>query len=270
MRIDGQRQSMDRDQTLKSEHTAEGPRVVCSQTRQHGKPTMQSALRRALAEKALTALAFRHSRQFGLCSLPYRPSTSLRSLRSIPITELHRYYGRSDSCPAGSSVALRQLEHRLCARQVSLLHAPELPIPPSPTTPRLSTPLLHVTPQLVECPDLLGSKLHHFPAGSPALVGRIEFVILRMDRSPPAAPHLASRRRSCSRLQVGERIPEGDSHPSVQYYTMCARRRTGGGLQPAHVAIIEDSILAHHVKRLDDPNAYSSQSCALWYATEQA
>jgi len=37
-----------------------------------------------------------------------------------------------------------------------------------------------------------------------------------MDRSPPAAPHPASRRRSCSRLQAGERIPEEDFHLSDQ------------------------------------------------------
>jgi hypothetical protein len=37
-----------------------------------------------------------------------------------------------------------------------------------------------------------------------------------MDRSPPAAPHPASRRRSCSRLQAGERIPEEDLHLSDQ------------------------------------------------------
>ena len=44
--------------------------------------------------------------------------------------------------------------------------------------------------------------------------GRIEFVILRTGCSPPAALHLASRRRSCSRLQAGERLPEEDLHLS--------------------------------------------------------
>jgi hypothetical protein len=42
--------------------------------------------------------------------------------------------------------------------------------------------------------------------------GRIEFVILRTGRSPPAALHLASRRRSCTWLQAGERLPEEDFH----------------------------------------------------------
>ena len=195
---------------------------------------MNSVLHRALVEKAPTCLALRHSRQWLFCSSLGCPSTSLRSLRSIPITGLHRSYGRSDSCPAGSSVALRQHELRLCSGQVSLLHAPELPIPPSPTTPSLSTSLLHVTPQLVEYP-VCGSRLHHFPAGSPALVGRIEFVNLRMDRSPPAALHPASWRRSCSRLQAGERIPGGDLHPSVQYYKQRALvGALGAGFSPPH------------------------------------
>jgi hypothetical protein len=44
--------------------------------------------------------------------------------------------------------------------------------------------------------------------------GRIEFVILRTGCSPPAAPHHASLRRSCIRLQAGERIPEEDFHLS--------------------------------------------------------
>ena len=59
-----------------------------------------------------------------------------------------------------------------------------------------------------------GSRFHLSLAGSPTLTGRIEFLIVRMDRSPPAAPHPASRRRSSSWLQAGERIPEEDFHLS--------------------------------------------------------
>src|SRR5512136_3157010 len=95
--------------------------------------------------------------------------------------------------------------------------------------PRPPAPLYHATPQLTGSPALRRSRLHHSSAGSPILTGRIEFVILRMDRSPPAAPHPASLRRSCIRLQAGERMPGEDFHPSVQRYIMCARRRTGGG-----------------------------------------
>jgi hypothetical protein len=46
------------------------------------------------------------------------------------------------------------------------------------------------------------------------MLGRIEFVILRTGRSPPAAPHHALLRRSCSWLQAGERLPEEDFHLS--------------------------------------------------------
>src|SRR5216117_2604417 len=157
-----------------------------------------------------TRLAMRHSRQ----SVAWQPrlpaSTSLRSLRSRPVTALHRYYGRSDSCPPGSS-ALLCMNTGSRYGQVSLIHALDLPIPPSPTTPSPSVSLLHATPQLTEYP-VSGSRLHHLPAGSPDLVSRIEFVILRMDRSPPAASHPASWRGSYSRLQAGERLPEEDFH----------------------------------------------------------
>ena len=177
---------------------------------------MNSVLRRALAERAPTGLAFRHSRQWKFCSCLHAPSTSLRALRSIPITGLHRYYGRSDSCPAGSSVPYRQHEHRLCPEQVSLLHAPELPIPPSPTTRQPLDVAFARYPSAHRVSRRIGSRLRPYLAGSPNLAGRIEFVILQMDRSPPAAPHPVSRRRSCIRLQAGERIPGGDFHPSVQ------------------------------------------------------
>jgi hypothetical protein len=51
-------------------------------------------------------------------------------------------------------------------------------------------------------------------ASSPMSPGRIEFVILRTGRSPPTAPHHTSLRRSCCRLQAGERLPEEDFHLS--------------------------------------------------------
>ncbi len=50
-------------------------------------------------------------------------STFLRSLRSLAVTPLLRYYGRSDSCPPGSSALLGH-ELRLLHGQVSLIHAP--------------------------------------------------------------------------------------------------------------------------------------------------
>src|SRR5438552_7436876 len=53
-------------------------------------------------------------------------STFLRSLRSTPVTEFHRYYGRSDSCAAGSS-ALLSMNTVSSSAQVSLIHASGLP-----------------------------------------------------------------------------------------------------------------------------------------------
>ena len=77
--------------------------------------------------------------------------------------------------------------------QVSLIHVSDLPIPPSPTTPQaLDVDFLRY-PSSRRVSHSRGSRLHLSLAGSPTLTGRIEFVILRMDRSPPAAPHPASR-----------------------------------------------------------------------------
>ena len=96
-----------------------------------------------------------------------------------------------------------------CDEQVSLIHAPGLPTIPSPTTCGCSVSSGHVTHRRVE-PRLLphgsspngNSGLRHSLAGSPHHTGRIEFLIVRTGRSPPAAPHPVSPRRSCRRLQV--------------------------------------------------------------------
>ena len=57
-------------------------------------------------------------------------------------------------------------------------------------------------------------RLRHRSAGSSGLPGRIEFLIVQTGRSPPAALHHASLRRSCIRLQAGEHMPEEDLHLS--------------------------------------------------------
>ena len=151
---------------------------------------------------------------------PVRPdsSTFLRSLRSIPITGLHCYSGRSDSCGAGSSApAFGQHERRSSPPQVSLIHVSDLPTPPSPTTPQVLDADFSRYPSSRRVSRLLGgSRFHLCLAGSPTLTSRIEFVILRMDRSPPVASHPVLRRRSYSWLQAGERIPEEDFHLSDQ------------------------------------------------------
>ena len=169
------------------------------------------------AEAAPACLAGWHSRWLVDRFVPPDSSTFLRSLRSIPITGLPRYYRRSDSCGAGSSApAFGQPERRFSPPQVSLIHVSDLPIPPSPTTPQALDVDFARYPSSHRVSHLRGSRLHLSYAGSPTLTGRIEFLIVRMERSPPAAPHPASRRRSCSRLQAGERIPEEDSHLSDQ------------------------------------------------------
>ena len=63
---------------------------------------------------------------------PCSSSTFLRSLRSMAVTPLLRYYGRSDSCPPISWT----LRFSVCSTwgQVSLIHAPGLPAIPSPNT----------------------------------------------------------------------------------------------------------------------------------------
>jgi hypothetical protein len=68
---------------------------------------------------------FRHCRRWRFLRLVRHVSTFLRSLRSMAVTPLHRYYGRSDSCPPGSS-ALFGHERRLLHEQVSLIHPPRL------------------------------------------------------------------------------------------------------------------------------------------------
>ncbi len=180
----------------------------------------------------MTGVASRHSRPMVPVSSPCPPSTSLRPFAPSPLQGLPSSNGRSDSCSASSSVAEKQHEHRLCPEQVSLLHAPELPIPLSPTTRQALDIAFARYPSAYRASRRIGFGLHRCSAGSPVLAGRIEFVNLRMDRSPPAAPHPASRRRSSSRLQAGERMPGGDLHPSVQYY----KQRALAGARSARVS----------------------------------
>ena len=152
-----------------------------------------------------------HSRRCRLLRSPHSPSTFLRSLRSMAVTPLPRYYGRSDSCPPDSET-LRLNACSTCG-QASLIHVPSLPTVPSPTTCVCSASPGRGTlpPQRVESGLLPGGnpRLHLSLADSPQHAGRIEFRLLsswrdflRTGRSPPAALHPASRRRSCSRLQV--------------------------------------------------------------------
>jgi len=159
----------------------------------------------ASTEAAPACLARGHWRWLSFCPDRRHASTSLPPLAPSPLRDFIATMGALT--PAGLSPTMGQ---------VSLIHVSDLPIPPSPTTPQALDVDFPRYPSSRRVSCLRRSRLHHFPAGSPTLTGRIEFVILRMDRSPPAAPHPASRRRSCSRLQAGERIPEEDFHLSDQ------------------------------------------------------
>jgi hypothetical protein len=139
-------------------------------------------------------------------------STCLRSLRSTPVTELHCYYGRSDSCSL-RLFGTWSMNSGSFSKQVSLIHASGLP--DHSVSKHLAWPCRRfITLPLSSTGLRLRSRLRHWLAGSPPAPGRIEFVILRTGRSPPAALHHASLRRSCTRLQAGERLPGEDFHLS--------------------------------------------------------
>jgi len=167
----------------------------------------------ATTEAAPACLARRHSRWLRFCLDRRYSSTSLPPLAPSPL----RDFTVTMEALTPVRPALRSLhEHRLFGEQVSLIHVSDLPTPPFPTTPQALDADFTRYPSSRRVSCLRRSRLHLFPAGSLTLTGRIEFVILRMDRSPPAAPHPASQRRSCRRLQAGERIPEEDFHLSDQ------------------------------------------------------
>ena len=149
----------------------------------------------------------------GVCAAVHPgSSTFLRPFAPDPLQALRRSYGRSDSCSfrrGSAGIIVRRPPDRLLPEQVSLIHAPGLPTIPSPTTCGCSVSSGHATHRRIG-PRLLphgntpngNSGLRHSLAGSPHRTGRIEFLIVRTGRSPPAAPHPLSPRRSCSRLQV--------------------------------------------------------------------
>ena len=148
----------------------------------------------ATEEASPTRLAQGHSRRLGFDPTFRYSSTFLRSLRSLSITRVPRYYGRSDSCRPGSSAPIAGSMNTVSVGlQVSLIHVPDLPTPPSPTTPQALDADFSRYPSSHRVPHSRGSRLHLSLAGSPILAGRIEFLNVRMDRSPPAAPHPASR-----------------------------------------------------------------------------
>jgi hypothetical protein len=159
--------------------------------------------------------ARRHSHRWHLRRTPILSSTLLRSLRSMAVTPLRRYYGRSDSCPPDSGTRANSRACSTCG-QVSLIHVLDLPSILSPNTSGLLASPGHATPRRVEprwhphgSPPNGNSGLRLLYAGSPNHTGRIEFLIVRTGRSPPVASHHALRGdlalrqdRSYVRLQV--------------------------------------------------------------------
>ena len=159
-------------------------------------------------------LAHRHSRWWKLCPVRRYPSPSLRPFAPSPLRD---FSATMDALtPVGP--ALRPptgcMNTVSADQQVSLIHVSDLPIPLSPNTPQALDADFPRYPSSRRVSHSRGSRLHHCYAGSPTLTGRIEFLIVRMDRSPPVAPHPASWRRSYSWLQAGERIPGEDFHLS--------------------------------------------------------
>jgi hypothetical protein len=167
------------------------------------------------AEAAPACLARGHWRWLRFCFDRRYASTSLPPLAPSPLRDFTATM--EALTPVGPALRSRTgcLNTVSFNRQVSLIHASDRPIIPPPTTLGLPPSLSHPTPQRV---GLLTRVSPGFATESQArqLSGRIAFVILRTDRSPPAAPHPASWRRSCSRLQAGEGVPEEDLHLSDQ------------------------------------------------------
>ena len=163
---------------------------------------------------APVGLALRHSPRWCVC-LPVRHSSTF--LRPFAPRPLRRFNATTDALtPVGLALRCKHMNTSLSSTQVSLIHARDLPDHsvvnhPVPPCHRFNTLPLSVAGfhSLSE-----RSGFRHSLAGSSQTPGRITFVILRTDRSPPVAPHPASRRRSDGRLQVGERRPEEDFHLS--------------------------------------------------------
>ena len=180
----------------------------------------------ATEEASPTRLAQGHSRRLGF-DLPFRYSSTF--LRPFAPSPLRDFTATMDALtPAGPALRFSTSNMNTVSvpRQVSLIHVSDLPIPPSPNTPQALDADFSRYPSSRRVSHSRGSRLHLRYAGSPTLTGRIEFLIVRMDRSPPVAPHPVSRRRSYSWLQAGERIPEEDFHP----FDQVAFRRTNSGL----------------------------------------
>jgi hypothetical protein len=168
--------------------------------------------RRVIHRRFSSLSRFRHS----CLSRPPRStqfaSTSLRPFALLPL----RSFTATTSALTPAHPALRDLRSMNSVshcKQVSLIHSSDL-LDHSVSNHLMPRCRRFHTLPLSSTAFLYRSRLRLWYAGSSIAPGRIEFVILRTDRSPPAALHHASLRRSCIRLQAGERLPGEDLHLS--------------------------------------------------------
>ena len=177
----------------------------------------------ASTEAAPACLARGHWRWLSFCPDRRHASTSLPPLAPSPLRDFTATM--EALTPVGPALRSRTgcLNTVSFNRQVSLIHASDRPIIPPPTTLGLPPSLSHPTPQRV---GLLTPVSPGFATESQArqLSGRIAFVILRTDRSPPAAPHPASRTDA---VAVGYRPERAYLKRTYTSLTKCAFRRTG-------------------------------------------
>ena len=145
------------------------------------------------------------------------------SLCSTGVTRLPRYYGRSDSCSAGSLAAVRLNSSLSFSEQVSLINAQSLPDHSVSNHPTWHSRRFNTLPLSAAITRSRRFRLRHWLAGSPFTSGRIEFVILRTDRSPPAASHPASRTDA---VAVGYRPESVYLKRTFTSLTLRALRRT--------------------------------------------
>ena len=139
-------------------------------------------------------------------------STFLHPFAPSPLRDFLAPMGALTPAQPGSS-GLSSLNSGSFSEQVSLIHARGL---------RDHSVSNHLAPTVIAFSCYPSARplpvsrfrLHHRYAGSSGIPGRIEFLIVRTGRPPPAAPHPASWRRSCIRLQAGEHMPEEDLHLS--------------------------------------------------------
>jgi hypothetical protein len=172
-------------------------------------------------------------RHWAVGASPILPSSSSTFLRPFAPDPLRPFFAPMDALtPARSIQAVLGLfpAATLSAphEQVSLIHAHDLPAIPSPTTCGRSVSPRHVTCRWIEPRPLPhgttpngNSGLRLQLADSPHHAGRIEFLYVRTDHSPPAASHPVSPRRSCRLITSYVNSERTSTSPIV-----CALRRT--------------------------------------------